>query len=169
MYRLIYNTIKPIIPKISKTEMIALTSGGVSIDRDIFSGIFNKKELMKKNLKHDKNLIETVTTNTIKQVNDLPNDSLYNFSNYDKIMKILGKNKFLGFIIDKELGGNKTSVINQGRVLTKIASSNPSLGILTMVPNSLGPGELLVHYGTDEQKEKYLPGLTIGQYVPCFD
>ena len=49
-----------------------------------------------------------------------------------------------------------------------ITSKSPSLGVTVMVPNSLGPGELLIHYGTDEQKNKYLPGLANGKYVPCF-
>ena len=45
---------------------------------------------------------------------------------------------------------------------------NPPLGVAVMVPNSLGPGELLAHYGTEKQKVKYLPGLANGTYVPCF-
>ena len=53
-------------------------------------------------------------------------------------------------------------------VLTKISSLDPALGVITMVPNSLGPGELLSHYGTEKQKEKYLPGLADGTYIPCF-
>ena len=53
-------------------------------------------------------------------------------------------------------------------MLTKIASVDPALGVVTMVPNSLGPGELLIHYGTQEQKNKYLPGLADGTYIPCF-
>ena len=53
-------------------------------------------------------------------------------------------------------------------ILTKISSVDAALGVITMVPNSLGPGELLTHYGTEEQKEKYLPGLADGSYIPCF-
>ena len=53
-------------------------------------------------------------------------------------------------------------------ILTKIASVDPALGVVAMVPNSLGPGELLTHYGTKEQKDKYLPGLADGTYIPCF-
>ena len=53
-------------------------------------------------------------------------------------------------------------------VLTKIASIDPALGVITMVPNSLGPGELISHYGTEEQKNKYLPKLANGELIPCF-
>lgn len=169
MYRFIFNRIKPIIPKISQTEMIALRSGGVAIDRDIFSGEFKLSDLKKKvNLDYDKDLINYSTPSVIKSVNKLNKNGNYDFKYHRDVMKILGKHKFLGFIIDQELGGNKKSVINQGKVLTKIASYNPALGISTMVPNSLGPGELLLHYGTEEQKDKYLEGLTCGKYIPCF-
>lgn len=168
MYRLIYNRIKPIIPKISQTEMIALKAGGVSIDRDIFSGVFNKEKLyIKENLKIDNDLIKQ-TDKVISSVNRLNKTSDYDFIYHKQVMKILGENKFLGFIIDEKYGGNKKSVINQGIVLTRIASNNPGLGINTMVPNSLGPGELLSHYGSNEMKNKYLSGLTCGEYIPCF-
>jgi acyl-CoA dehydrogenase len=53
-------------------------------------------------------------------------------------------------------------------ILTYITSANPSLGVVTMVPNSLGPSELLLHYGTEEQKNKYLPKLANGEKIPCF-
>ena len=53
-------------------------------------------------------------------------------------------------------------------ILVKISSQNPALGVSVMVPNSLGPGELLQEYGTEAQKKKYLPGLADGKYIPCF-
>ena len=59
----------------------------------------------------------------------------------------------LSFLIPQKYGGVKLSVSELSSVLTKIASVNPALGVITMVPNSLGPGELLTHYGTQEQKD----------------
>ena len=56
----------------------------------------------------------------------------------------------------------------QSKILSKIASYNPSLGVVTMVPNSLGPGELIQHYGTESQKDYYLPKLSDGTFIPCF-
>ena len=53
-------------------------------------------------------------------------------------------------------------------ILTRITSFNPALGVVTMVPNSLGPGELITLYGTEQQKNKYLPKLADGTYIPCF-
>ena len=60
------------------------------------------------------------------------------------------------------------SVSELSSVLTKIASVNPALGVITMVPNSLGPSELLLDYGTERQKDEYLPKLANGEFIPCF-
>jgi acyl-CoA dehydrogenase len=83
-------------------------------------------------------------------------------------MNYLGKNGFLSMIIDKKFKGNRMPISTQSKVLSKIASYNPSLGVVTMVPNSLGPAELLQHYGTEEQKQHYLPKLSDGSFIPCF-
>ena len=85
-----------------------------------------------------------------------------------EILNYIGENKFLSFLIDEKYGGIKLSVSELSSVLTKIASQNPALGVITMVPNSLGPSELLLNYGTVEQKDKYLPKLANGEYIPCF-
>jgi acyl-CoA dehydrogenase len=84
------------------------------------------------------------------------------------IMKHLGENGFLSMIIDKQYGGNRLSIKQQSKILSKISSYNPSLGVVTMVPNSLGPAELLQHYGTQVQKDFYLPKLADGTFIPCF-
>jgi acyl-CoA dehydrogenase len=83
-------------------------------------------------------------------------------------MSYLGKNGFLSMIIDKKYQGNRISISAQSKVLSMISSYNPSLGVATMVPNSLGPAELLQHYGTEEQKNYYLPKLANGSFIPCF-
>ena len=93
---------------------------------------------------------------------------LYSQIKKDEIFDFLGKNKFFSFIIDKKYDGTKLSVTETSSILTKITSVNPALGVTVMVPNSLGPGELLQIYGTNQQKEKYLTGLSNGKYIPCF-
>jgi acyl-CoA dehydrogenase len=169
MYRYIYRKAKRIIPKISETELIALKSGGTSIDRDIFSGNINYKilnSIYRPNKEEDINL--KYVDEIISKVDKLDKNGNYDFNYHKNVMKILGNHKFLGFIIDNIYGGNKISITNQSKILTKLASYNPALGICTMVPNSLGPGELLLHYGTSEQKTKYLSKLANGTYIPCF-
>ena len=157
----IFNFVKNKIPKISKTELIALTSGNTSIDRSILLGnvILPKKINYKNKFNEDKlnNLLEKFDNSKI-----YPNDN----SNY--WIYYLAKNKYFSFLIPKEYGGIKLSVNEMSNILTKITSVDPALGVISMVPNSLGPGELLIHYGTKEQKNKYLPGLADGTYIPCF-
>ena len=80
----------------------------------------------------------------------------------------MGTNKFFSFLIPEQYGGKKTSVEEMSNILTYITSANPSLGVITMVPNSLGPSELLLHYGTDDQKNVFLPLLADGSKIPCF-
>ena len=75
---------------------------------------------------------------------------------------------FLGLIIPKEYGGKAFSSFAQSRIMSKIASRSLTTAVSCMVPNSLGPGELLLHYGTEEQKNRYLPGLAKGEEIPCF-
>jgi len=164
MYRFLFRKIKSIIPKISETEIIALKSGGVGMDKDIFAGQV-KSMVSPYQLKSDETLFYDKTNNLLKDIGD---QNIYPSKNIHSIMKRLGSDGYLGMIIDKKYGGHKISVTAQSKVLTKIASHNPSLGVATMVPNSLGPGELLQHYGTQEQKDKYLPGLATGHFIPCF-
>tara|TARA_Y100000816_G_C26106114_1_gene587935 strand:- start:142 stop:2082 length:1941 start_codon:yes stop_codon:yes gene_type:complete len=162
MYRAIFNRIKKIIPKISDTEMIALRSGTTSIDKEIFLGKVNYPSLVKKENKFPEDKIYEL-------VNKYGNyQSIYPKAPYKEIFDYIGKNKFLSFIIDEKYGGMNLSVSELSSVLCKIASASPPLGVSVMVPNSLGPGELLQHYGTEEQKNKYLPGLANGDFIPCF-
>ncbi|MTD40914.1 acyl-CoA dehydrogenase [Erwinia sp. CPCC 100877] len=80
----------------------------------------------------------------------------------------LKKHRFFAMIIKKEYGGLEFSAYAQARVLQKLAGVSGILAITVGVPNSLGPGELLQHYGTDEQKDHYLPRLARGEEIPCF-
>ena len=163
----LFNYTKKLIPKISNTELIALRSGTTSIDREIFNGfvslpsnshkVFNEKE---------DNFYNSTVENILKKygskiVYDYQRPSL-------AIMNHLGKKKFFSFIIDEKYSGLKFSTNAQSRILTKISSHNPSMGVATMVPNSLGPGELLINYGTEDQKNKYLKDLANGEKIPCF-
>jgi acyl-CoA dehydrogenase len=165
-YNKLFQFIKGIIPKISETEIIALKSGGVSIDREIFIGKVNYSKLYKPFLKqqNDEMKIETdEVLNSIGTENIYPNENINSL-----IMKKLGKYGFLSMIIDKKYNGNRLSIASQSKILSKFSSYNPSLAVTTMVPNSLGPAELLQHYGTEEQKNYFLPKLADGTMIPCF-
>lgn len=175
MYRSILSLVKKIIPKISETELIALRSGGTSVDKDIFSGyvssnkyknklIYDKKDI--DDYLYLKNKAEYIM-NKYGQNNIYPSNYIYD------VMNDLGKYGFLGLIIDEKYKTNNTCknklpIKYQSELLSYFSSYNPSLAVVCMVPNSLGPGELLQHYGTNEQKEKYLPKLASGELIPCF-
>ena len=162
MYRAILDRVKRIVPKISDTELTALRSGTTSIDKQIFLGKVEYPKLIVNEEKFQNSKIMELQ----ERFGNF--QSIYPDAPYEDILKYVGKNKFLSFIIDEKYGGMNLSVSELSSVLTKIASFNPALGVSVMVPNSLGPGELLQHYGTEEQKDKYLPGLANGDYIPCF-
>ncbi len=161
MYRTLFNLVKRKIPKISDTELIALRSGNTSIDRDILRGKVNYPEKFTYQNKFPKDNLSTLLT-------EYDHTPIYPNSNNNKWVNFLGKNKYFSFLIDEQYGGIKLSTNELSNILTKITSVDPGLGVVTMVPNSLGPGELLIHYGSDDQKNKYLPGLADGSYIPCF-
>ena len=161
-----FNFIKKIIPKISNTELTALRSGTTSIDREIFCGKVNLPNSNHSSLNTIEKQFYDKSTNILNKYGDTP---AFNHLNQNSdIVKDVAKQKFFSFIIDEKYGGNKLSVNAQSKILTYLASKNPSLGVVVMVPNSLGPGELLTHYGTEEQKDRYLPKLSNGECIPCF-
>ena len=162
MYRYLFNKVKNIIPKISATELIALRTGNVHCDRDIFKGELKIPDKLKN---EDNKFDESRITHLL---NTYGNSKIYPSKETKQIFNVLGKNKFFSFLIPKEYGGIKLSVRELSNILTKISSKNLGLGVSVMVPNSLGPSELLINYGTKEQKLKYLPGLADGKFIPCF-
>lgn len=161
MYKLIFSKVKKIIPKISPTELIALRSGDVSIDRQILQG----KIIYPKSIKNKDKISPKKIDNLLSKYD---NSQIYPNSNNNKWIDYLGENKFFSFLIDEKYGGIKLSINEMSRILTKITSKSPALGVVSMVPNSLGPSELLLKYGTEKQKDFYLPKLADGTYIPCF-
>ena len=165
VYKQAFKLVKNIIPKISETEIIALKSGGVSIDRELFNGKVDYNKLYKP-------ILNTWGQHMENETNDLlystGSENIYPNKNIHKVMKQLGEKGFLSMIIDKQYNGNRLPISSQSRVLSKISSYNPSLAVTTMVPNSLGPAELLQHYGTQQQKDYFLPKLADGTMIPCF-
>src|SRR6185436_17014937 len=94
----------------------------------------------------------------VQQLRDLPTS----------VWAFLKANRFFGMIIPKEYGGWGFSAIAHSRVVTKISSRSVACAVTVMVPNSLGPAELLLHYGTEAQKRAMLPRLAAGEEIPCF-
>lgn len=165
-----YNLAKRVMPKISPTEAAALNAGTVGFDGDLFSGTPSLQHLIDKydiKLSQDEqtfmdNQVETLCSMLddyqIIRDRDLP----------ENVWAYMKKEKFFGMIIPKEHEGLGFTAHGHSMVVTKIASRSGSAAVTVMVPNSLGPGELLMRYGTEEQKQYYLPKLAIGDIIPCF-
>ena len=160
---------KNFIPKISETERIALKSGTVSLDLNIFSGKI-KNSFVIDNFPYPKinktSIINTKVEELCEKINDteifdkkeIPKNI------YDKI----ANDKLYGMIIPEKYGGLELNHHEQSQIVQKIATASAPVGITVMVPNSLGPAELLLKYGTDTQKVFYLPKLANGTMLPCF-
>jgi len=160
-----------ILPPLSDTEKVALEAGTVGFEGELFSG--NPKwEIL---LNQPKPVLTTeeqaFIDGPVEQVCMMCNDWETTHVRADlapEIWEFLKKNKFFGMIIPKEFGGLGFSAFAHSRVIMKLASVSATLSSTVGVPNSLGPGELLVHYGTQQQKDFYLPRLADGREIPCF-
>jgi acyl-CoA dehydrogenase len=158
------------LPAISETERVALEAGSIWVDGELFSGRPNFKKILSEpypELTHEeKSFIEGPVRTLCNQVDDW---SI--FQNKDlppEVWKFLKDEKFFGLIIPKEYGGLGFSARLHSEVIAILASRSGPLAVSTMVPNSLGPAELLIHYGTKGQKDYYLPRLARGEEIPCF-
>ena len=162
---------RKVMPPMSQTEREAIEAGTVWWDAELFSGRPNWQKLLdvpapsltaeeQRFLNHEVDELCSMvsdwqTTNVYK---DLP----------PHVWQYIKDKGFLGMSIAKEYGGLGFSAYAHSQVMTKLSTHSGTVSVTVMVPNSLGPGELLQHYGTDEQKRHYLPRLARGAEIPCF-
>ncbi len=159
------------MPTISSTEQEAIDAGTVWWDGELFSGDPDWKklldlpapELSKKESDFLKGPVEELCSmlddwQITQELQDLP----------DEAWEFIKAKGFFGMIIPEQYGGLEFSAQAHSAVVMKIASRSTSAAVTVMVPNSLGPAELLLKYGTDEQKNYYLPRLARGVEIPCF-
>lgn len=161
---------KGFMPKISDTERIALEAGVVWVEKDLFSGKPDFKKILEEPYP-DLTAEEKAFMNgpVEKLCSMLDAWKIWQKRDMDKeVWDFLKNEGFLGMIIPKEYGGKGFSALCHSEVVMKLNSRSISACVTVMVPNSLGPAELLIHYGTDEQKKHYLPRLAKGQDIPCF-
>ncbi|MDB5536266.1 MAG: acyl-CoA dehydrogenase, partial [Devosia sp.] len=169
--RPVYGMVKSILPRVSRTEQEALDAGTVGWDAELFSGRPDWTKLTSirpLTLSKDEQAFLDGPVNTVcKMIDDW--DTRHNRSDLSpEVWQFLKDNGFLGMLIGKEHGGLGFTAQAQSMIVSKVSSRSVAAGITVMVPNSLGPGELLEKYGTDEQKKKYLHRLAKGLEVPCF-
>ena len=166
-----YALVKSILPRVSRTEQEALDAGTVGWDAELFSGQPEWSKLLDirpVTLTADEQAFMDGPANKVcAMIDDW--DVRHNRADLSpEVWAYLKEQGFLGMLISKEYGGLGFSAQAQSQIVSKVASRSVAAGITVMVPNSLGPGELLEKYGTPEQKDKYLRRLATGQEVPCF-
>lgn len=168
--QLIFKQMKNAIPKLSSTEEEALNAGNTWMEESIFRGEvdWNKLYNIPAHVLTDEE--QSFLDNEVSELCSLF-DEWQVQQNKDlppEVWQYMKDKKFFGLVISKEFGGLGFSAKAHSDIVMKIASHSCVAAVTVMVPNSLGPGELISHYGTQAQKEKYLPTLANGKEIPCF-
>ncbi|WP_448548512.1 acyl-CoA dehydrogenase [Thalassotalea fusca] len=163
-------SLRKVLPSISITEQEALDAGDVWLEGSIYQGKPDFAALRKvplAELSHEEQefltgpvheLINMIDDHAIQQGKHIP----------ENILAFLKEHRFFSLIIPKKFGGREFSPYANSTIVATIASKSCAVAVTVMVPNSLGPGELLMHYGTQEQCDYYLPRLADGTDIPCF-
>ncbi len=162
---------KKLMPEMSSTEKDAIDAGTIWWDGELFSGNPNWQALH--NIPQARLTAEeqAFLDGPVEQVCSMCNDWEITHKTTDlspEVWQFLKDNKFFAMIIKKEFGGLDFSAYAQSRVLQKLSGVSAVLSSTVGVPNSLGPGELLQLYGTEQQQQQYLPRLATGEEIPCF-
>ncbi|POB03082.1 acyl-CoA dehydrogenase [Halopseudomonas oceani] len=162
---------RKVLPPLSDTEQEALDAGTVWWDGELFSGRPDWGKLHNFPTPRLSEEEQAFLDGPVEQLCQMTNEWEVTTELQDlppQVWRFIKDNGFFGLIIPKEYGGKGFSAIAHSQIAMKLASRSGDLGSTVMVPNSLGPAELLMHYGTEEQKQYYLPRLARGEEVPCF-
>lgn len=165
----IYNRVKDTLPKISKTEEAALNTGDTWFEESIFRGepdLSMLKEINPQLTQDEQSFLNNEVNELCSLLDDWDIEQNKDLS--PEAWDYIKQKGFLGVVIPKEYGGKGFSAFAHSEIVMKLASCSGTAAVSVMVPNSLGPAELLLHYGTDAQKQHYLPRLAKGEEVPCF-
>ncbi|MBU6246837.1 MAG: acyl-CoA dehydrogenase [Xanthomonadaceae bacterium] len=160
-----------VTPKLSDTEQTALEAGTVGFEGELFSGKPDWHELLKQPRPELSVEEQAFLDGPVEQLCSMLDDWQITHELGDlppEVWEFLKKHKFFGMIIPKQYGGLQFSALAHSAVLQKLATMSATVASTVAVPNSLGPAELLLHYGSEEQKNFYLPRLAVGEEIPCF-
>ena len=167
----VFGLLKKTMPSMSVTEREALEAGTTWWEKELFSGKPDWNEFAQIGLPQLTSEEQSFLDNEVSELCGMLNE--WDITNNRKDLppeawQYLKDKGFFGLIIPKSFGGREFSHYAQSRIMSKIASRSGTAAVTAMVPNSLGPGELLMNYGTEEQKNRWLPGLAKGTEIPCF-
>lgn len=159
-----------LIPHISETERVAIEAGAVWVEGELFSGKPDFKKMLAEPYPQLTPEEKAFLDGPVEKLCEMTNDwRIWQEREIPKdVWEFIKQEKFLGMIIPKKYGGLEFSALCHSEVVKKISARSIPVGITVMVPNSLGPAELLNHYGTEAQKERYLRRLASGDEIPCF-
>ncbi|MDX1481699.1 MAG: acyl-CoA dehydrogenase [Woeseiaceae bacterium] len=162
---------RTMLPSMSDTEREALEAGSVWWDGELFSGMPDWSRLMScppPKLSDEEQAFLDGPCEELCRMLDEWEMAHDRGDMAEEVWAHIKKHRYFAMIIPKEYGGLEFSAYANAMVITKLASRSTTASSTVGVPNSLGPVELLLHYGTDEQKQRYLPGLASGEEIPCF-
>lgn len=166
-----YKTLANSMPSISTTEQEALEAGTSWWEKELFMGAPDWSQFEKYPYPTLSAEEQSFIDNEVELLCSMLDEWEIHHHLKDlppEVWQFIKDKGFLGLIIPKSFGGKEFSSFAQSRIMSKIASRSLTTAVSCMVPNSLGPGELLMHYGTNAQKQQYLPGLAKGEEIPCF-
>ncbi|OED38930.1 acyl-CoA dehydrogenase [Chromatiales bacterium (ex Bugula neritina AB1)] len=163
--------VRAVLPPMSQTERDAIEAGTVWWEAELFRGNPDWSKLMSTPQAGlsaaEQAFLDGPTNELCKMLDDW--EITYEHNDLPPhIWDFIKKNRFFGMVIPEEYGGLGFSAFGHSAVVTRISARSVTAGSTVMVPNSLGPAELLLHYGTDEQRNHYLPKLAVGEELPCF-
>lgn len=159
-----------VLPRIGDTERIALEAGTTWVEGEFFTGAPDFKRILAEPYpeltQKERDFLDGPAETVCRMVDDWQVHRRQDLS--AEVWAYLKEQRFFGMVIPEEYGGLGFSANGMNAVIAKLGSRSIPLAVNVMVPNSLGPAELLIHYGTEEQRERYLPGLARGEEIPCF-
>lgn len=169
--RPILNKMRKVLPPLSETEQDALEAGTVGWDAELFSGKPDWDKLLTFPCTELSAEERAFIDGPVEQLCDMLDDWSINTQSKslpDEVWAFFKEKGFFSMIIPKRYGGLEFSAYAHSQVVMKIASRSIAAAVTVMVPNSLGPAELLMSYGTEIQKDYYLPRLASAEEIPCF-
>ncbi len=158
-------------PTLSSTEKEALTIGTVGWEGELFSGMPDWSKFAAYPAPQLAPEEEAFLAGPVEQLCKMLDNWDINHNRFNlppEVWQFLKEQGFFSFIIPKKYGGKEFSALAHSAIIAKISGRSIAAATIVGVPNSLGPGELLLHYGTEEQKDYYLPRLARGEEIPCF-
>jgi acyl-CoA dehydrogenase len=166
----LFEIYKTMVPSISDTEREALEAGSVSWDGELFTGMPDWNCLLSLPAPELTEAEQTFIDGPVEKLCEMVDDWQVSRDGDlpPEVWAYIKKERFFAMIIPEEYGGLGFSAIANAAVLAKLTSRSVVAATTVAVPNSLGPGELLLHYGTEEQKQQWLPALARGEEIPCF-